>query len=249
MKIIDKNRDYWDYLAYETRDDSIIYDRRGSIRLDQKTLVEYMLKKRIHTGQIHGSLDYLNRQQICFALLVGYATWIFELKDIKEKENHLFNTDTGTNIVSYDYSANVSLVNCYPYEPGKKPEYPIMILSVGVPFFKEGKWKWRSRTEEEIKQLKSSELDYHAFVDEVNPRASVWDKKYKHNPLFVNPILSGTCISSMIAPEDIYRNLEMYLSSLHNDKNQESQGLTDKDKAVNHGFDKKESFRNIHPRH
>ena len=58
-------------------------------------------------------------------------------------------------------------------------------------------------------------------------------------------ILKNIGIPAMISPEKIYYGMETYLFSLKNDKDCESTGLTDCEKIVNHGFDKKTSFRNM----
>ena len=59
------------------------------------------------------------------------------------------------------------------------------------------------------------------------------------------PILSQTGIPAVIQPEQIFLGIEEYLSSKSNDRSMESEGLTDVDKAVNHGFDKRTSFRKM----
>ena len=56
------------------------------------------------------------------------------------------------------------------------------------------------------------------------------------------PILANTFITSIINPEDIWKDINTYISSLNNDKDIDI-GTTDIEKVVNHGFDKKESFR------
>jgi len=63
-----------------------------------------------------------------------------------------------------------------------------------------------------------------------------------------NPILGNTKLVSLLDSLEIYKSLDSYLRSLHNDVTQESDGLTDTEKAENKGFNKIESFRNIHPR-
>ena len=59
-----------------------------------------------------------------------------------------------------------------------------------------------------------------------------------------NPILKDTVITSLIEPFEIWVEVSNYISSLNNDKKVDIK-LTDVDKAINHGFDKKSSFR--HP--
>lgn len=58
-------------------------------------------------------------------------------------------------------------------------------------------------------------------------------------------ILKNIGIPSIIPPKQIYYGMETYLFSLKNDQNCESKGLTDFERIVNHGFDKKTSFRNM----
>lgn len=57
------------------------------------------------------------------------------------------------------------------------------------------------------------------------------------------PILANTQITKLIPPEEIWKELSNYISSLKNDK--DSVYVPDTQKIVNHGFDKRESFRNI----
>lgn len=57
------------------------------------------------------------------------------------------------------------------------------------------------------------------------------------------PILANTQLTRLIDPEEIWKELSNYISSLKNDK--DSVFVPDIQKVVNHGFDKKESFRNI----
>jgi hypothetical protein len=59
-----------------------------------------------------------------------------------------------------------------------------------------------------------------------------------------NPILKDTPIPSIIPARDFYNAIDNYLRSKYNDKTIEIKN-SDIDKAINHGFDKKTSFR--HP--
>lgn len=76
---------------------------------------------------------------------------------------------------------------------------------------------------------------------------SVNDIKIKNDHLkfaFENPILKDTPVPSIIPARDFYNTLDNYFRSFQNDKTVEIVN-SDIDKAVNHGFDKKTSFR--HP--
>ena len=59
------------------------------------------------------------------------------------------------------------------------------------------------------------------------------------------PLLRNTFITKYIPAEHIYRGIDDYIRASKNDVDQESEGLTDVDKVINHGFDKRTSFRNI----
>ena len=61
----------------------------------------------------------------------------------------------------------------------------------------------------------------------------------------INPILIQTKLAELLDPKQIYIDLDSYLSSLKNEQRWESEGLTDKDKLINHGFLHPESFRNV----
>ena len=83
-------------------------------------------------------------------------------------------------------------------------------------------------TKKKLKNIKLSELTIRNF--------GLQDDFY---------ILKNIGIPAMIPPEQIYYSMETYLFSLKNDRNCESTGLTDCEKIVNHGFNKKTSFRNM----
>lgn len=57
------------------------------------------------------------------------------------------------------------------------------------------------------------------------------------------PILASTSLTSVVAAEEIWRNISTYISSLNNDRDVTQ--APDIEKVVNHGFDKKESFRRV----
>lgn len=69
-------------------------------------------------------------------------------------------------------------------------------------------------------------------------------KAPKKSEVIVFPILAESKITSIIDGEDIWKELQNYISSLNNEKKVDL-NLSDEEKAVNHGFDKKTSFRNI----
>jgi hypothetical protein len=86
-------------------------------------------------------------------------------------------------------------------------------------------WYWRNKQNED-KLVKS------------------WDEiELLKDRMVNNPIIKDTSIASFIDPKDIWIELTNFISSKYNDKTVDIVN-TDVDKIVNHGFDKKLSFRN-----
>ena len=71
----------------------------------------------------------------------------------------------------------------------------------------------------------------------------VKDDKVTDELLAEKPLLLDTGIPALIPPFEIYKNLEMYLSTSKTEKTVDI--ATNDEKIVNHGFDMKSSFR--HP--
>ena len=69
------------------------------------------------------------------------------------------------------------------------------------------------------------------------------DNGQPDEPLAEKPLLCDTAIPALIPPFEIYKNLEMYISSLKTEKTVDI--ATNDEKIINHGFDMKSSFR--HP--
>ena len=82
------------------------------------------------------------------------------------------------------------------------------------------------------------------FLSKKNKKFYDYDDYKPCSDIFIRfPILARTQITSLINPEEIWKELSNYISSLQNDKEQVY--VPDIQKVVNHGFDKRESFRNI----
>jgi hypothetical protein len=86
---------------------------------------------------------------------------------------------------------------------------------------------------------------YNGDVDFKSARdIEIDDYDDEYEPYFENPILIETPIPSLIPAREFYNNLDNYFRSLKNDKAVKIEN-SDIEKAINHGFDKKTSFR--HP--
>jgi|GEM_PF-3279115 len=92
-------------------------------------------------------------------------------------------------------------------------------------------------------------FDYRLLIkvgwDEMIDNISLGDCVFDRESRIANPILSDTDLVRLIDPREVWIELDQYLSSLKNDVSRESEGLTDRDKALNHGFSHPESFRKM----
>ena len=198
MYIIDRNKDYYDYLSHiYGLDKSIVFDRRGSHIIDDGTLY----------GIVRGYQNVL-------LLEIGYVQYLLHLEDIII-EKSIFGDEFK--------SCTIKVLHTY-IDNNHYFDEPISIRNACVD------WRWNFYK----KGFPSNLIIANNFKNTV--------KRIDDNIIGI-PILKNTQITSLISPEDVWKELNTYISSLHNDKDIKSD-LTDVEKAINHGFDKKTSFRN-----
>lgn len=207
MYIIDKNKDYYDYLSHIYGiDKQIVFDRRGStVATDEK--IVYLLE------------NYKYRKSESFVLLeVGNTQYVFKIYDIQFEKSDIY----------YEQFKSCKIEYFHIYRNNK--HYYNSIMSLREIVFK---YNWLSNGWRRV----SKNFGYNITNNFKNDIARENDK------VIDLPILANTSITSLIKPEEIWIELQTYISSLKNDKNIDIK-LSDVDKAVNHGFDKY-SFR--HP--
>ena len=95
-----------------------------------------------------------------------------------------------------------------------------------------------------VKKWKYDGKKYMSFLRSIQSPLDIQAVICNSEYAFENPILKNTQIPSIIPARDFYNALDNYFRSLYNDKTVEILN-SDVDKAINHGFDKKISFR--HP--
>ena len=98
-------------------------------------------------------------------------------------------------------------------------------------------WGYAGKSEEEkAEAIKNNQIPIKDF------KTYGWNSFDDKNGLF----LKDAGFASILKPEDVYWSLDEYFCSLASEKEGgPSKDLSDVDKALNHGFDKKVSFRNI----
>ena len=151
-------------------------------------------------------------------VFIGYTLYIIKLTSDPRK----FSWDKG--IEPFKYSAElIAARKCYDI----KHSSPIEFVEFGI----FNPWNLKSFQKDLTKDYKEGNV-------------ANWEIK----PVFDDdriPILKNTFIPKLIDAKEVYYNIEEWLISQYNDVDQESVGLTDVDKAINHGFDKKTSFRKM----
>lgn len=206
MLIIDKNKDYYDYLSrvYGV-DKKVTFDRRGSTIISQVLLRNIVIKE-----------PGWNESTQYFVLEVGNIQFLFQITNIKQIQKG--NWRKG---ISDIWDGEWSLFHIFKedYHFGKK-EMAIAPCKIEKVYNNK-----KRKFEEVITSFKNT------------------CKFNKYDTVIDLPILDDTFIPSVIEPFIIWNELSNYISAKNNDKNVDI-GMTDIEKAVNHGFDKKSSFRN-----
>ena len=149
-----------------------------------------------------------------FILEVGTVQYLFKAKI-------LFRITDIYSSMARPYRGKFELIKVFKDHKHYFPK-EISLVPVNTPHI----WSWKRHEGDTYSAVKSfSDLDV------------LEDKRID------NPILKDTSIASLIPPMDIWIELTNFISSKYNDKTVTIVN-SDVDKAVNHGFDKKTSFRN-----
>ena len=231
MDILCKHKDFYDFRCFEYgRDTFPVFDRRNCIVLDQNLLTRW----------VFGLQLFSDNPKVFFYLEVGFDKYVFSAFDKIESEK------SSKLLPMYDCS--FEFIRVIKNAPKIWPA--VMALSriyekqpdINKLSRKEAKQYYgdKKRLERHIATLKIDEIDFGNN-----------DKKYfpeQPENIVALPILCKTKLSGLLDSLEIYKSLDNYLRSFHNEVDQVSCDLTDEQKVESKGFHKKESFRNIHPR-
>jgi hypothetical protein len=209
MYIIDRNKDYYDYLSHVYGvDKKVVFDRRGSVNLTDEELVN-LLKFNLNEKRPL----YWNHRGEFFILEIGYIQYLVYLKDFKTKHFKY--------ISSKMECKHIFRNNVHYYDK------PISIRRVNVEY--NWGWDWRNKKPKE---------EYWVITNNYKETIT----KVYDDPINL-PILKDTQLTQWLDPEEVWKELQNYISSLKNDKDVDLK-MSDVEKAEIHGFDKKTSFRN-----
>ena len=212
MLIIDKNKDYYDYNSHVYGvDNKVVYDRRGSTVLTDKTILELSIGEYLYRRNFIGV-------ECFFIIEIAETQYLFIIKNIDVVDKNI------SKVVAFpEVSGNISLYHIF--KEGRNifgNNITFIPVSIAMNFFVN-------------RGSCSSRYNLNSFNEAI--------QRKKDNLKIINPIFRETCIPSMIDSFDVWKQLSNFISSKNNEKNV-NVAMADVEKAVNHGFDKKTSFRN-----
>lgn len=225
MKIIDKNRDYYDYLQNVELDDTFTFDRRGSHELTTEDIIRPFQKWTVCS---FFQKDYLNTGY--YLIQAGSTFWLIfvQFKD--------FN-DNGI-------PQNCEILSSETWKDYDKPRKVLSVTGIQVDMFSYFRRKHKESMSEYLSDVKArvKSNDYKELCS-FTKGALIKDNASYVCPY---PILKNTFIPSVIPAADLYHAIEEHFSMEKTAQERiESEGITDTEKVINHGFDKKSSFRNV----
>jgi hypothetical protein len=216
MQIIDKNRDYYDYVQFrfgQEVDKTSTFDRRGSAILAQQELIQRIFQRRIASGWGRG-YDEDSISQMFF-VEAGFKRFVIRAYDAVRREIPTMNPTS----FDYEYDAKFRLFQTVTSDRHLGPTPLTLVLSALANHEKMG---WR--------------------VDEEKVDWSRVTLTGEERDVISDPIFRDTKIPSVIGPDELFDALDVYTRRLNDDK-EKPEISDDRQKAVNHGVDPKTGFR------
>ena len=221
MRIIDKNRDFYDYLQGIYPDNLITFDRRGSFVIRKNDFMRLLVPQDIqpYSGRICHRYNLNTANTDYLVLQAGYHYWIIAVKITETIGDGVCQVCANYELKLLDHAIDYS-------KPAAAPISIRLIDDYKLPF--------KTDTEYIIRAIKNNEC---RSVDVVHRLTRV----YNNTPY---PIVADLGIGALVNAEDVYFALDEYFSKqITNNERTESTDITDKEKIINHGFDTKTSFR------
>jgi hypothetical protein len=216
MRILDSKKDYYDHHCFDWgQPDKSI----TFVRTASKKLTDDNLLRFALWKEISGG--GWRRMGPQFILEAGFIQFLFEVRKVSIKKV--------VNPFGWDLVVNGELILL------KRFDENVHIFEKELTLVNDWKRKyestnWRRVYAEELKSIK--QLDFKQV------------EKDSQSHIIELPILGETQIPGVIPSMEVYTAIDNFISAKNNDVDV-SIPITDIDKAINHGFDKKASFR--HP--
>lgn len=220
MRIIDGNKDYYDFYQNIYRDDTFTFDRRDSFVLTKDEICSHIWIKDHYA--YWSKLDKNNY----LLLQICHSFWLFKIEVLKTNE--------------YDRCMDYKLELLHTWENYSKEIKLIDLNLITFTYL----IKNNSPLEDLIAAINNDDnVRYeHSFN-----RMKIY-KDYKYGMVSEEkhiPILRETGIASCVDAFDIYNALEEYFGTIKTmSEKTDPDGVTDEIKITTHGFDEKKSFRN-----
>lgn len=224
MKIIDSNKDYYDYLQNIWRDDTVTFDRWDSYDLSKEEFAGTFLDESYKWSE-YWLKSYPEGDKHKYVLLqVCNQFWLFDLMITK----------TGDKGICLDYELRQNET----WQDYTRPAEFIRLSAIRPPY----SYYYQDHPEEFADAVKRGEYKtewlYNRFTTSKSKGAGCVEET-RHIP-----ILKNIGIAALVPAESIFLALEeFFLTQRQNLERTESMGLTDLEKVTNHGFDAKTSFR------
>jgi hypothetical protein len=220
MRILDKHKDYYDYLAgIYGIDNTVFFDRRGSVKLSQDRLIqefEYDWSGYNYEDDDTFS-EYIKKKDLFAIVEAGYNQYLIRASNIRRKKL------SKEGYPSFLYDGDLELVHVFDdhkhYFTAPVNFYPVMLYNYHL-----------SKDGTVPKNLNYAN-DIHISLRKGCPEN------------IENPIFIETKIPSVLDAHAVYVNIFDYISSKADFDIIDTRD--DVAKAVDHGFDKKTSFRNV----
>lgn len=227
MRIIDGNKDYYDYLQNIWRDDTVTFDRRDSYDLSKEEFAGAFTDESWKWSEHERRYRRDDTRQKHVLLQVCNRFWLFDLLITKTGDRGI--------CLDYDLSLNES------WQDYARPAELIRLSAIRYPW--RYAWYYRSDPDSGFAEMaRRGEYKTEKVFDEFVRSKSKGDG-YAEDVRHI-PILKNIGIPSEVPAEEIFLALEEYfLTQKRNAERTESEGLTDLDRVTNHGFDAKTSFR------
>ena len=238
MRIIDKQKDFYDFYQGMYRDDSIAFDRTDSFLLTKEIMCDHLWMARAHCRWWWKG----RYPEHCLMLMqVGNTFWLFLVKMV---ESETYNDDKPidydiyieTTWKDYDLPRKLFRLDIIDFSSDLTHKIIEFNRKRGLQY---DIAKIMARESDLIKAIKHGE---YTVLDSINKhvyRKDGGEEIEKHIPL-----LKASGINQVVEPLDIYLAFEEYFSLEKTaSERTESVGLSNDEKVENHGFDLKTSFR------
>lgn len=236
MRIIDKNKDFYDYLQGIYPDRLLVFDRTGSFVLTKQALC--------------GCIPEYARRPGCFVLLqVCNTFWLYYARRVQKNDV----------LVLERQEYNFELVASWKNYNKQRQLLKLDLIDFSARDVFPNRWAFWMYEDNDKMAAALASVDFAekkdllmAAVDTDNYRVLESVNRYDTRTGWCGnlrtkyriPILDSSGLVGGIAPLEMYLSIEEYLSFEKTaSERTESVGLTDRERIENHGFDVKHSFR------